>query len=96
MNPERLPKTARTVKLTIRFTSSQLREIDEYCAENGLTRSHAVRRILKAAYLQRAIGRGRATLFVGEELSRCGRADFRVLSPWPFGWPPNVRLPANP
>ena len=62
MNPERSPKTARTVKLTIRFTSSQLREIDEYCAENGLTRSHAVRRILKAAYLQRAIGRGRMIL----------------------------------
>ena len=56
MNPERQPTAARTAKITIRFTARQRREIDDYCAKNGLTLTQFARNALKQYRLERAIG----------------------------------------
>jgi len=58
MNSEPPPAATkhRSVKLTMCLRCDQLALLDQFCEENELTRSQAVRQAVKAAYRQRVNG----------------------------------------
>jgi hypothetical protein len=60
VNPERSPKpgagSQASVQISMRLTPEQRAQLDRATAEMKLSRAEVVRRAVKAAYLQRAIG----------------------------------------